>query len=185
MKIAGKTFPLEEFVFCVVLIGFFVWIMAGASSYSEEATLFPYMLSIPGLVLMVLYLFRGLLPERLERVITMSDQFAIGKSAATTHKPRKTDRGETAGDDGPTVRQLLQPYVIFVFTAGYGVLAWAVGFYAASIAAVLVYVALVRRDVRRAPVIATILLVFALATTAVFDSAFGHHYGRGAFLSFF
>lgn len=185
MKIAGKSFSREELALCLGLMAFFSGILIGAFAYSYEAALFPFMLSVPGLVLMLLYLFRGALSERIERVIMTNDTFAIGMAPEVKTPELKSDDQAPAHQDQPSFLKAFRPYFVFIYTGGFALLAWAVGFYAASIVAVLTYVAVVRKELEHVAVVGGVILVFALGTTVVFDSAFGHHYGQGEFLSFF
>ncbi len=172
MKIAGHNFKIEEVLLCLALAVFFAFILIGARQFSAESALFPMMLSAPALVLVALYAFQGALPAGLRRAISSSDRFAIGK---------KPDQIASEGSEDDN----FEVYFIFAFTAAFAVLAWAFGFYLAALLAIAVYLAKTRSEITRLTVAAVVLIVLAIGMIYLFDTAFGHYYGRGALMSFF
>lgn len=172
MKIAGRNFTIEEALLCLVMAVFFAGILIGAWQFSAESALFPLMLSIPALVLVALYAFQGLLPAAVARAISSSDRFAIGK---------KPDDVPSEGES----ENIADVYFVFGFTAAFSVLAWAIGFYLAALVAIAAYLVRTRSEIGRMAIVAVVLAVLAIGMIYLFDSAFGHYYGRGALLSFF
>lgn len=170
MKLAGKTFTPEELVLCLALFVFFAGIFAGAWRFNADSALFPIMLSVPGLLLLALYMVQGALPDGVRRAISSSDRFAIG------NKPGISGEQDAPPDEADV-------YFIFIFTAGFAIAAWAVGFYLAACLAIGAYLYRSRAGIGTIPVIAAILAVIAFGMIFTFDSAFGHHYADGALLS--
>ena len=173
MKLAGREFTLEELTLCFALLLFFAGIFVGAWQFNADSALFPIMLSVPGLLLLALYMMQGALPDAVQRAISSSDRFAIGNRPGGA--PDESGTGTPSGKTGV--------YFIFVFTAGFAVAAWAVGFYLAACLAIAAYLYRSRAEIGGIAVIAGILAVIAFGMIFTFDSAFGHHYAEGAFLS--
>ncbi|MCI2395025.1 hypothetical protein [Aliiroseovarius sediminis] len=171
MKIAGHTFKIEEVLLCLAMAVFFTVILIGSWQFSAESALFPMMLSVPALILVALYAFQGVLPAAVRQAISSSDRFAIGK---------KPEGVVSEGGDENVARV----YFVFAFTAAFAVLAWAVGFYLAALLSIATYLTKTRSEISQLTVVAMILAVLALGMIYLFDTAFGHHYGRGAWLSF-
>lgn len=172
MKIAGSEFEVEEMLFLPALVLFFGMIFIGAWNFSADSALFPIMISAPALVFLAVYVLRGLLPPRMQVAITRNDRFAIGK------KPEKL-----AGEGADGAGNPWDAYVIFAFTAMFALLAYLLGFYISAVLSVAAYTALVRHDLARAVPVGLVVAAVALSLIYIFDSAFGHRYAQGLWVS--
>ena len=175
MKLAGRAFTPEELALCFVFFVFFAGIFAGAWQFNADSALFPIMLSVPGLLLLALYMMQGALPDGVRRAISSSDRFVIGNKPSVSSVSGEHDTKTPPDETGV--------YFIFVFTTGFAVAAWAVGFYLAACLAIGAYLYRSRAGIGGVPVIAAVLVVIAFGMIFTFDSAFGHHYADGALLS--
>lgn len=206
MNLFRSHFRVEELVLCAILLTFFLWIFLGAFSFEPSSALLPKMLSLPGIVLMVLYVLRGYLPEVARGALSADDQFAIGKlqdpavqgeqarEAVDVEDADQADESDVLADslrapawsrtnsaaDLARMQQTARTYFVLGFSALFPILAYGFGFYVSTVLSITLYMVVVRRSVRHPVLMGCFLIALLLAFVYVFDLAF--HFERGVWL---
>lgn len=179
MKFANSTFEYEEVFFILAIAAFFSMVFFGAFDFNREAGLFPIMISAPALLLLLVYIFRGLLPARVGQAISSNDRFAIGKRESADNNG--VNQQEGANTDKAAFD--LRIYYVFGFTTGFTLAAYLFGFYAAVCLLVGVYMLSSRKEISYGSVGGLLLIVGLMAVIYLFDTAFGYHFEEGILLS--
>ncbi|MBW1613082.1 MAG: hypothetical protein JRJ57_03725 [Deltaproteobacteria bacterium] len=174
MKIGKSFYTVEELLLLIILLGFFIVIFVGSFNYRPAARFFPLLLSIPGTILVLLFLLRGYLPDSVRTLMTGLGGFGIGSPEGQNHK--RVDNQVTTSSR--------RSYLIFAFTISYILFSYLSGFYFSTLIHLGTYLYATRR-IRIYQLITNILLIVVLISLVyVFDVAFGFHFNEGILFSF-
>jgi len=179
MKLDKSNFTTEEFIFVVFLLSFFVMIFVGAFNYRPTARFVPLLLSIPGTILVLLYLLSGYLPESVRNLITGIGEFTFGSSGVQYDNLENNRNGTNE-----TTASTFAPYLIFAFTISYLLLSYLAGFYLSTLTFSIIYLYIARKGLKTRLFSNISLIAILLFIVYVFDVAFGHHFGEGILLNF-
>ena len=186
MKPDKPRYHVEELVLVFLFLFFFLGVFIGSFKFRPEARFFPLVLSTPGLVLVILYLIRWLLPETINVIMEGESEFSFGTYQATEIGQKIGTPGETEEEavttEDATVSPRIISYSIILFSILYILVSYLIGFYISTVAALSAYFYISKRKTRKFILGNILLCVLLLVIIYTFDSAFGHHFGLGVLI---
>lgn len=186
MKPDKPLYHPEELVLVFLFLIFFLCVFIGSFNFRPEARFFPLVFSTPGLVLVVLYLIRWLLPETINVIMEGENGFSFGVHKAREIGQKIGTPGETEEEAVTTEDAKVSPriisYLILLFSILYILVSYLIGFYISTVAALSAYFYISKRKTREFILGNILLCVLLLVIVYTFDSAFGHHFGLGVLI---
>ena len=179
MKIGKNEFHMEELIFLLAVLAFFIFICVGSFHYRPAARFFPLILSVPAIVLLCLYVLRGFFPSSVGKMMIGVGELTMG--ASVSEKLTSEEKAEAPADSKIST---LRAYLIFAYTISFMLFSYFIGFYLSTIIFLCVYLFITREKSLSHLVGNFILAVILVGIVYLFDIAFGHHFGRGVILSF-